>query len=407
MFRAQFCAVLGLGLMLASASARASQVELSVDNRIGGDNNVFRSSTDRRADGFYTISPRLAISKNNSNLTYYVSYRPTYETYFKTSNIDGFDHEAQAAMTWRPTGIDTIGFSSNYTNSRRIRLEDRSGPSSPAPVIEESSNERVQRTNANLSYRHAVNSKISFTGQAVVGSSEFSQNDTVDSRVYSGQVDANYVWDPLTVLGVSVNYRRRDSDKGASFRFAEKTDIWNFSASIQRQVTPTIDISIQAGPSLIDTKQESHISGIPNTKKSSTSYFASVRAEKKWQRIRLVATYTRSESGGGGTSSASILDTVTLTFNHKLSQRWSYLLYGSWINRKEISASTIGGRREETGQYRFLTSVTRTISDQLSVIAQYTFYNQHESNQPPGSESVGAVHSGFLSLRYTFDPVVF
>ena len=80
MFRAQTCAVLGFGLMLAAASTEARELELSVENRIVGDSNVFRTSSDERSDAYYALSPRILVREGNSKLDYEFSYRPTYET---------------------------------------------------------------------------------------------------------------------------------------------------------------------------------------------------------------------------------------------------------------------------------------------------------------------------------------
>ena len=108
MFRAQCCAVVGFGLMLAAASTEARELEFSVENRITGDSNVFRSESDRVADGYYSLAPRIVVREDNSKLNYEFSYRPTYETYFETSGIDGFDHRGKGVLSWRPTMVKAL-----------------------------------------------------------------------------------------------------------------------------------------------------------------------------------------------------------------------------------------------------------------------------------------------------------
>ena len=68
MFHARRCAAIGIGLMLAAASTEARELDFSVENRIGADSNVFRNSFDRVADGFYSLSPRVAVREGNSDL---------------------------------------------------------------------------------------------------------------------------------------------------------------------------------------------------------------------------------------------------------------------------------------------------------------------------------------------------
>lgn len=413
MFRAHFCAVLGSGLMLAAASAEAGEVLLSVDSRIGGDSNVFRTSDDRRPDGFFAFSPQLSVRELNRELNYSFGYRPTYETYFETSNIDGFDHKAYGNLTWRPTPVDRITLGSDYTNNRRVRYEDESGPSDPVLNLEGNARERVRRANAELSYSRQLNSLWSVYGAATFGDTDYSRSESVDSRGYSARVGANYVLTPLTVVGLSGSLRRRDSDPGSRFQASQKTQIWNISVSVERELTPTLTVSAQAGPSFIRSNRDIPSAvcpnpippGCPNIKDSTTSYFADFSIAKRWQRSHFNASYTRSESAGGDTQAASILDNVTVSFGHKPTSKWTLGLSGAWSRNEEIEATTLGGR-QETVLYTTFASVTRIINSHFSIIGQYNFYIQDE-DQNNSSGSVGPVHTGFVSVRYTFDPLVF
>ena len=415
MFRAHFCAVLGSGLMLAAASAEAGEVLLSVDSRIGGDSNVFRTSDDRKQDGFFAFSPQLSVRELNRELNYSFGYRPTYETYFETSNIDGFDHKAYGNLTWRASPVDRITLGSDYTNNRRVRFEDDSSPSDPVVNLEGNARERVRRANAQLSYSRELNSVLSVYAAASFGDVDYSRSESVDSRGYSAQVGTNYVLTPLTVVGLSGSLRHRDSDPGSGFQASQQTQIWNVSVSVQRELTPTLTVSAQAGPSFIRSNRDipsavcqSRIPptpDCPNIKDSTTSYFADFSIAKRWQRSHFNASYTRSESAGGGTQAASILDNVTVSFDHKPTSKWILRVSGSWLQNKEIEATTLAGK-QETILYSTFASATRIINSHFSIIGQYSFYVQDE-NQNNGSGSVGPVQTGYVSVRYTFDPLVF
>jgi hypothetical protein len=404
MFRAPRCAVLGFGLMLVAASTEAREVELSIENRMGADSNVFRTSSNRTGDGFYAISPRLVLRERNSKLNYNFSYIPTYETYFETSGIDGFDHRGRANISWRPTAADSLGLNGSYTNRRSLDNDDGSGSS-----LQASDRERVQRSDVSFSYSHALNEALSVQTGAAFTDLEFSRDTSTDSRSYSGQLGTQYVLNPITVVGMNVTFRRRE-DRGDGSQFRTETDIWNVGASIRRALTPTLSISAQAGPSFFRSEQRSPLPGVPTTTSDSTSYFASLVVEKSWQRSDLDASYTRSESAGSGNSSSSIVDNVSLNFEHKLNRRLTFRILGSWIQSKEISEVS-GTSRRKTTQYRVRTSLTQRITRQLSVIGHFLYLNQDQNRTQTtggsGSESIGDVYVGFLSLRYTFDPVLF
>jgi len=207
-----------------------------------------------------------------------------------------------------------------------------------------------------------------------------------------------YILNPITVVGLSGTFRRRE-DRGVVSQFRTETDIWNVAASFQRALTPTLSISAQVGPSFFRSRRKSQ-------NRRSTSYFAAAALEKTWQRSDLSASYTRSESSGGGNASSSIVDNVTLDFTHRLDRRWSFRVLGVWLKRKEISEAA-GISKLKTTQYRALASVTRRITRQLSVVGQFLYFNQDRNGTTSGSRSIGDVYTGFLSLRYTFDPVKF
>jgi len=405
MFRALCCAALGFGLMLVSASTEARELELSVENRIGVDSNVFRRSSEREADGFYAISPRLTVREGHSNLNYDFSYEPTYRTYYTTSGIDGFDHRGRGVVSWRPTGVDTLGLDGTYSNRRTLRLEDQGGSS-----LETSDRERVKDSDVQLSYSRTLTEALSLQASAAFTDRDYSQNTNVDSRSYSGQLGPQYVLNPLTVVGLTASFRQRE-DRGVGLQFWTETDIWNVSASFRRTLTPTLSISAQGGPSFFRSKQKSPLPGDPNTQSQSTSFFAAVAIDKSWQRSNFKASYTRSESSGGGDASSSLVDNVTLDFKHRFDRRTSFRVLGSWINSKEISDAS-GGSNRETTRYLVVANAKRRITRQLSVIGQFSYSNQDEKRDGilPGttrSDSIGDLYVGFLSLRYTFDPIRF
>jgi hypothetical protein len=399
MFRVPRCAVLGFGLMLAAASTEAREMQLSIENRIGGDSNVFRRSSDRVDDGFYTISPRVVVREENAKLNYDFSYQPTYETYFETSGIDGFDHRGEGVLSWRPTSVDTIGVSGSFASVRNPIIESRGAS------VEASDRDRVQRSDARLSFSRALNEVLSVQAGAVFTDLDYSRNSSTDSRSYSAQLGTQYILNPNTVVGLSGSFRRRE-DRGGRFQFRTETDISNLGAFFQRSLTPTLNISVQAGPSFFRSRQK--FPGNPDSKSRSTSYFAAATVDKTWQRSNFGASYTRSESAGGGSTSSSIVDNVTLKFDHRFSRRWSFRVQGIWLQSKEVSEATGTNKRKST-QYRAMTSVTRRITRQLSVTGQFLYFNQdqNQNQTASGSQSIGDVYTGSLSLRYTFDPFKF
>lgn len=409
MSRAQICAVLGFGLMLAAASTEARELGLSVDSRIAGDSNVFRSASNRIEDGFLSLSPRVSLREPNSTLNYDFSYAPTYEAYFETSGINGFDHRGKGNVSWRPTAVDTLDFDANFVSLRSLRTDDLGGSGTS---LRDAGRERRQNSDAQLSYNHAVTEVLSVQASATFEDTEYSKDRSIDSRSYSGQLGTQYVLNSITMAGLFVLFRQIESRDGR-FQFKTDTEIWNVGMTIQRALTPTLTVSLQAGPSFISTKQDAPTfpvtipptPTIPDSSSRSISYFAAVNLQKTWLRSGLDASYTRSESSGSGDTSTSIVDNVVLHFKHRLSRRWSLRAMGAWLQSREIE-EVPGGRKQKTTQYRAFASITRRMTRRLSMTGHFSYFNQ-DQNETARSGSVGDVFSGVLSLRYTFDPIRF
>jgi hypothetical protein len=409
MFRAHACAVLGIGLMLAVAEAHAGEVELSVESRMGGDSNVLRTSTEKREDGFFALAPRLAVREERKTLNYDFTYNPTYQVYFDTSGINGVDHRATGAVAWYPTPTDSITINSKFSSIRQLVLSENPTSSNPTPAIEPSDRQRTQRAEAQLSYDRKLNSLWSIQVGAALDDIDYTkQSGLVDSRSFSGRLGTRYVWDSRTTLGTFGLYRRRENrGLDSEFQGSATTDVFNIGASVEHHLSPTLFVTLSGGPSFIETKTKQKNPfpfGPPDLKETSesTSYFAVARITKRWRRSDATASYTRSESGTGGTVRSSIADSVRLDVHHRFTRRWNIHLVGIWNQRKEISAD----RNLEDGDstdYLALVSLRRELTRRFSVIGRYMFQD-HERDGRFREGSIGSVHIGTLSLRYVFEP---
>ena len=401
MARAQLCAILGIALMLAATPSQARELVLGVDSRIGGDNNIFRATSDKTEDGFWSISPRLTLRALNKKLNYNFWYEPTYTTYFETDDIDGFDHRGQGLLSWRPSPRDTIDLNVIHRNVRLLGLDDVTTGAGPEPVLVGDDAERYRLTNVQTRYEHALDARWSVIGAVFFDDYDFSRDTSIDSA----ELRTQYIWTARTQVGLSGSYRRRDSESDGAGRPAQLVDVFNVSAFIQHTFAPSMSILLQAGPSFISSELDYDSPLIPDDNDQRTSYFATARLEKTWRFSEAGASYTRSESAGGGTAFASILDQVRLDFDHRFDRNWSANVAGTWVHREEIS-SVAGRDEEEVTQYLFFFTLSRRLGKRLEAIGQYSLIWQDEDNTV-GSGSLGAIQRGYVGLRYTFDPIVF
>ena len=78
------------------------EVQLAVDQTIGGESNVFLSLTTPVAAGVYKVSPRIQAKGKLDGFVsgeYRAAYRPSYRVYFVNVGVDGVDNLADASVS--------------------------------------------------------------------------------------------------------------------------------------------------------------------------------------------------------------------------------------------------------------------------------------------------------------------
>ncbi|MFK7894223.1 MAG: hypothetical protein AB8G23_00200 [Myxococcota bacterium] len=437
MLRGRCSAVLGMVLMLATSQAEAREVGLFVEGRIGGDSNVLRSGQEKVEDGFFEISPRISLSEKHRQFNYDIAYRPTFRTFAETEDIDGLDHLARGNGTWRVTPLDALSFSFRYSNQRQLRAEqilDDSGQFFPEP----SDRSRLRRTNAQLRYSRQLTPDWSAFLAADVDDFDPTpdgRRSQADTRAYSLRGGGDHAFDEKTSAGFSLAGRFRDT-RVQRFDFNEtdapdvtsdlidpredrrvpssKTLTWDLSFNLSRQISETMRVSVQVGPSFISTKLVPDIffrrdaalpDGDDTIYDQQTSIFAGASFDKRWSKSRFTANYSRSEFRGGFTTSATISDDVTVRGVHEWNRRLVSRLDLGWNRRVQI-VDVPGLNNLDTTQWRAVLVNTYRINRKLSLIGQYAFLTQ-DIDGGVNSPGVGDTHTGFLSLRYTFDPIIF
>jgi len=424
---------MGLGLMLATSSAHSGEVELSIENRIGGDSNVFRTSSDAKSDGTFDISPRIAIRDDDEDVTYGLDYMPTYRTFFKTSGIDGVDHTANARLGWMISPVDKLEASGSYFNGRQF-LFGTSG-SGAGSTFTVNDRERIRISDANLAYRRTISERLSVRGEGFFDDFDASGttvNSQTDSRAYTGKLSTQFVLTPRAVIGLSASGRRRENRAVGGIPPSQtvvgsqpntRTDVWDVLALASYEITPTLSGSVQVGPSFIRQQQLSGGAPFSNlcqpepcdrfaqTENRTTNLFASASITKQWKTSSLGISYLRSEARSGNAgSSSSINDDVQIDWDRRLSDRLTLRASGTWDRYEQIS-------NQQSTSGRFSINVLRTtetfefaITRRVLLIGQYTFVWQDQTNQTSGVAAASTdvdvnAHLGFLGLRYTFEPL--
>lgn len=431
---AQACAGVGLSLMFAASSAIAGQVELSIENRIGGDSNVFRTAEPdaRKRDGTWEFSPSIGAREGRGDLTYQFNYRPVYRNFFKTQGIDGVDHNAFGKLSWSPNEFERIEVGGNYYNGRLLRQD--LVPVGSVTAFDVNDRTRLKQSSAYVDFDRQITPRFAmgFQGNFDDFDGATDPNSQTDSRSYTGRLTSNYALDPLTKVGLSVSAKRREnraidadvffppaipgdpSIKSVVPRASSKSDVFDMLASISRAISPTIRFSAQIGPSLIRQQQfpgQSHRqppggASFDHEDDRSVNLFASASLSKEWRTSNLSISYVRSEARTASTSSgSSITDSIQLDGDYRVNDRITLRTFGYW-NQLDQAISQQGG----LGRFKLrIVSAIETIEVSLSrrvlLIGQYNYTWQENDNGGPGRAPRAYYHIGFVGIRYTFEPL--
>lgn len=445
MARAHVCAsLLGLGLMLAASSTDARELEFFIENRLGGDSNVFRRSDEASGDlspkraAVWEISPRITLRDDRDELEYDFRYQPTYERFFAVEDdvdgedFSGFDHLATGNYLWRIDPATSVGIDGRFTRQRRVREGFLDLGPIPDPPLEQTDNEYVQRGRGVLSLSRAFSQSMSVRGFYTFDDFDVSQQDQGDSRLHSVSGGVYYALFEHMTLGVNTTYRDRatkasfDPDPTQSGTPAtdiresrSETQTIDVSFSIAQEISPHFSLSVAVGPSFFDTRDEDSLGNVSHN--TDDSIFASVTATRLFRKGKAELAYTRSEGGGGGViATTSILDSITGDVVYRPTRRWVLRSRAAWTHRATISSDAFLGRDTRTDWVTVSGSVQRYVTENFSVIARLRYsWSQLDDFRPaqflaPGvliparsTRRTNETIQGFIALRYTFDPYVF
>ncbi|MBC8187353.1 MAG: hypothetical protein H8E78_03980 [Proteobacteria bacterium] len=435
MHRAQGCALLGSVLMLAAASTEAREMNFLVDSSLGWDSNVFQRSARTRSDGYWEFSPRVIVRDSRDELEYDVRYRPTFQAFFNEDNIDidDWDHNARVDIDWLATPADTLTLGGSITRTRVVR-QFQDDPASITPpdrdefILTESDREIILRSLARLGYRRSFSASLSGQFDFSFEDIDYRSDQSVDSRSYSASAGLTGLFNSRTQGGFSATGRIRQG-RGIDFlpspvvgQFSSRTLTGDFSFFVLRLLTPSLSLSLRAGPSITQTEQDAPpsrqfglvldpLTGEPEIKRirgrtsseQSVSFVADASLEKQWRRSTGKIGYTRFESGTGGSSSASIVDQVTVSLNHRPAPRVTINLVVSW-NQREVISDLESSVQSDSRRYSGTAAASYAITRQVSILGRFS-YRQFEDKNTTTSKT--EIILGSIIFRYSFDPVRF
>lgn len=369
----------------------ADHAWLELEQTVSGQSNLFRSADDEQADGSYQVRPRLRFQRAKGEIQYEVEYSPTYDVFFQTSGIDGFDQFGRTELSYSPTPIGTFFTHSELAYYRSIRSSTVEGPTGIPEVVPDVSG-RVFRAIADVGYQHAFSATTVGEASFAIQSYEYSTPSNTDSVGFGGEVNLLHELGPTIELGglLLASHRRFEDLESQP---ASNNTILHGGPIVRLLPIPAFSVEVQFGPAWVLTDRDAgeaasvsqfrtissggvtqaavfdgcgqfagqpllslcpffapagglasqtvtvdYVAGgrPPSTEDDGLNAFGSVllRKDESWGYASLG--YLRAEDASSGNGATTVRDSVTATASFGGDTRWNLRLRANWNQRETV-----------------------------------------------------------------------
>ena len=218
----------------ASASRRRSSTTTTCSSR----------SSNPQSDGIYRIGPRLEAYDRRGEFQWEARYAPSYEAFFDLTELNGWDHDASAEVTWLPNERTELRLSDHYVDyNRAVRFAQDVDVAAPGGDVETQLGRRGFKQNVALA---ASSRTASRRATWCPSRSRTSTTRAIRSRrlafadenfVTSGSLNYLYDLGPRTQIG---SYFQATFQKVNRNNDENRTDFYNLGFQLVHTFTPTV-----------------------------------------------------------------------------------------------------------------------------------------------------------------------
>ena len=219
------------------------------------DDNVFRNTRDAEDDVLFRIVPAVKLHEDRGqDLLYSLEYRIPLEFAVENSKqLDDIDHIALGRATYHVSdrtelfARDRFGYLRGQ--GRDVTVTDVSGTSI------NTERDRVTLNEAEVGIEHRFSPRLLASGRVSHELFEIDRDDRADNWLLDANADLLYALTPKHQVGGGVRYIRQEFDETVNIVASELNTVNAFARWLW-QVDETLDLSVSAGPSWIDNRQD-------------------------------------------------------------------------------------------------------------------------------------------------------
>ncbi len=404
--------------MIASTLADAHQLDLGIGQGIRMESNIFGSATDPIADGTYRIMPDVNLSGSFDKFSggsYQVSYQPSYLWYFRSVGVDGLDTRATGSAQIELSRRDQLSASASYHEYSSVQAISEENEDGSFDVLAFDAGQTI-RAFGSLGYSRSPDTRSNLRLNLDFQDYGYTESRNVGNKSIGGSTSYNRAGSRRVTLGASASVRYRIFDEQQFLEQVVESStvvVTNFNALASYKVTPNVVFDFRGGPSLIRTQPGSVVGRPKPETNSDFTYFMNMSLQRDFKNSNLRLSYVRNEDPSGGSSRTSVLDTVSIVLNMKLSELWRGSAIAGWSRRQTVDAFLIPDQSQELLQEGQLDrawislGVNRQLGERilLSLSFRYQSWIKYEVagvNRPNKDN-----YTGSMTLNYEFSPYIF
>ena len=232
------------------------QLSYGVASEAAWTDNVYGDTEDEVDDGSGRLLPWGQLQDYEGDLTWSLRYAPSYGYYLSESELTGFDHDAQGSLSWRMGPRTSLSLSDAFRSSHSVaRFNEEAEPG--GDVLLQGRRDELISNQFSAVLQHNLSPLDFVSLSAAYGLHDFSPEEGTDSRFLSSDFSYQHRLSRRTSIGTSLSWSRQTSLPGETGRPVEdrSTDFYNLSGVLNYEFSPTLHLSVSAGPALIQSDQ--------------------------------------------------------------------------------------------------------------------------------------------------------
>lgn len=240
-------------LSLAAPWAQAREVQVGLNQSMGGNSNLVQGSPEPVPDGFYEIRPDILLTEDRETLNYRFYYGPQYNVYFKNNQVNGWNQYLSAILDYKMTQRDSVKLDAKVRQQDYVTTDQQFTGATPdvvAPGVGD-----VGFYSVDLGYTRSLSQRSSTGVSARYEQWQFTNPANTPNISGHGTADFQYLLNPAMHVGGNLKgtYRAFE-ERGARPR--SSSTIVAANLLFQWRTTPSILIAGSGGPAWLRQRQD-------------------------------------------------------------------------------------------------------------------------------------------------------